>query len=735
MTMRIVLYSVLASSLATLPFNAAAKSKEPAISTADDSAPAWPAAEVTVGGQFRDAEAEGIGDILVPVWSHSSGLFFVNPRASRTDHSEEEYNLGIGYRQLIPQGPFIVGANAYYDYRDTDHSSYDQWGIGLEFLSRWVDARANYYHPQDKKTTVGSDTEQSVTTSSSTQSGWTDPYATDHEVAQSYITEKTTRTTTTTLFFEQYERAMEGYDGEIGLRLPLPVRPESIDTRVFGGYYLYDAEFGDDVKGFKARLEVRLLSSLFFDAAWFENKDLTGSDYYVGGRFSFPFDLAALARGRNPFAEMDSRFQRKDRPFDARLTEMVMRDPQIRTEISSFMERPDLRTVDTKTDKDSSQQDFTLMDDVTFVDLDTGSGAGRGTAQSSFDSIQEGVDHAFGDRNVYVFDASSSYRENVALAPGVTLWGSGCLIPGYGGKSFGSGIRPTVDGSSMGPAVTMANNSTLRGFRITNTDRGEGGLIADLPVIGEMDISRVGVLGRDATDYTVMCNVIEDTREGAIFSRQGNFTMSFLDNIVQNNSDVGLVIGASGNGAGMLTAPAGLPSLNGPAQEPFVVGDEIAYLPSSGSFNVLIDNSSFLNNGLGLDLAAFNYEWASAEIRSSQFNGNEEDGANLVMVGNTLASATVLGSKAQGNGDTGFNIVMGESEEAKVTLSGVSAHNNNGSGVNTVIFDSELAMARVDRARALGNEDVGLGVIMEDNTVALVNMSGLTANDNGEMGV
>ncbi|MBU1693563.1 MAG: inverse autotransporter beta domain-containing protein, partial [Verrucomicrobia bacterium] len=704
-SLRPLLFLVLAFAVIVVPSDGATKKKKPKNTEppAEEKAVVpLPPAELTVGVQFQDDEAEGMGDILIPAWRFPSGLLFVNPRATRTDHSAEEYNVGLGYRHLFPKRQVILGVNGYYDYRDTGHSTYDQWGAGLELLSQWLDARANVYKPEDKRTTVATDTEQSSSRSTSTAQGWTDPYAEDHEIAQSYIIQQTTRTTTTTRYFEQYEKALEGYDAEIGLRLPLPVRPETFETRVFGGYYRFDAEYGDDIDGFKARLELRLLASLFLDAAWYENKDLTGSDYSIGGRFSVPLDLAALAHGRNPFAEFKSRLGRKERSFDARLTEMVMRDPQIRLEISDFIEREDLYRVETSKDTDTWRQDYMLMVDVNFIDGDAGSASGDGSAEQPFSAIQNGVDDAFGERNVYVYDSSKSYRENVEMTPGVTLWGSGCLVPGYNGKSFGSGIQPTVDGRSQGPAITMADRTTVRGFRITNTDHGGGPKIENLGVLGDTDVSRVGLLGRNATDLLVGCNTIEGAREGAIFGQQGDFSLTFIHNDVLNNMDAGVLIGAEG---------------------------------ASGVFNVLVDNSLFEANGIGLMSQAMNYDSALLQIQNSAFNRNGADGASILMADNGAATVAISGSWTERNAGTGFNVIMTGTDSALAELFDVDAHRNGGPGVSVTMVDVGTGSAFLNGVRADRNTGPGINVTIVDADEALASLSHVSANRNIGPGV
>lgn len=129
---------------------------------ADEEAQRW-GVPVTFGLHAAENEAAGMGDVLIPLYRHERGLIFLNPRASFNDRDEEEVNLGLGVRQLFEgRLPFILGANVYYDGRWTrNHNRFDQLGLGAEFLSDWVDARANYYLPDHE--TALADTVQTET--------------------------------------------------------------------------------------------------------------------------------------------------------------------------------------------------------------------------------------------------------------------------------------------------------------------------------------------------------------------------------------------------------------------------------------------------------------------------------------------------------------------------------------------------------------------------------------------
>jgi len=682
------------------------KAKEPP--PAEQPVSVWPAAELTVGFQSRSSETEGIGDLLVPVWNPGGkGLLFVNPRTAFTDHDAEEYNVGIGYRHLLDKYNVILGANAYYDYRDTGYTHYDQWGVGLEILSPWIDARANYYDPEDKKIVVASETETTTRQSVSTSEDWQDPYATGHAILQDYVLTRTLLTETFSRTYEQVQQPLGGYDWEVGVRLPLPTKPEQLEARVFGGYYDFDRDYGPDAEGWKARAEIRLYASLFLDAGVYENDELTGSDWFAGARVSVPLDLAAISQGRNPFAAAQSRWNAEPRDLSARLTEMVMRDPQIRLETSKFLENKALASDTATTRRSSRRSTVTVMEDIQFVNGDVPA-SGNGTAERPMATIQEGADSVFGQQNVYVFNASQPYNENVVLQDGTTLWGSGSLIPANGGRTFGSGVRPVIDGVSRGPAVTMANQTTVRGFSIRNTDRGGPAQMVILPNMPPMDISRIGIFGPDVTDLTIRDNLIAGNTDGAILARNGDFNLNFDRNQVRNNEANGLWVEGVG---------------------------------SSGTFVASIRNSQFTDNpAFGTQIATRDYDDSLIHLQDSAFSRNGDWGARVFQDNSGLAMTVAGGLQAHHNLVGGLYVNQQGNDISLANISGSAATYNRGEyGFRLGQQSSDISIGLFGAPAVLGEaaaalEDAGLPLPPEV-ALFLASSGPVTASHNALSGI
>ncbi len=699
----LVLFSFGLSSAHAAKSKAKTKAKEaPPPAAVEAESAGLPPAELTVGFQTRDSETEGIGDLLVPVWSPGgTGLLFLNPRTAIVDHDEQEGNLGIGYRQLLPKLDWILGANLYYDYRDTGSFNYDQWGFGLELLSTWVDARANYYDPDDKRNVVASETQTTVSQTVRTSSDWRDPYAVDHYVLQDLVTTRTLTTTTTTKTFEQYEQALGGYDWEIGLRLP--IKSDDVEARVFGGYYDFDRDFGDDARGWKTRAELRVRASLFLDAGLYENEDLTGSDWFAGARWSTPLDLGQLARGRNPFGSAKARLRGEPRAASARLTEMVLRDPQVRLEQSKFLENKALQQDDSSSSRSSSSEPYVLLDDVNFVDGDVPV-SGDGTAEAPFSTIQQGANAVYGSRNVYVYNASGPYNENVVLLPDTTLWGSGSLIPGYGGKTFGSGIHPVVDGLSLGPAVTMADRTTVRGMSVRNTDTGGPDQMVILPGLPTFNIHRVGIYGDDATDLTLLDNVAQNNEIGVLLARSGDFNLAYRNNLAVQNEIDGMEIWANGGGGGL--------------------------------FNADVSGSVFNDNGgSGFLLYADGYGGSFVRIRDSQAMNNPGLGFQSFQQNSSFAMALLSGLNAHGN-TIGIQNIQGNVDFALANISGSAANDNLALGIQNTLSADFVSIGVIGMPDGFDSLAAGLASLIGFPLPAEVGMflspSGpVTANNNG----
>jgi|GEM_PF-1202629 hypothetical protein len=600
-----------------------------------------PRGRATLGGRVGENLSEGYLDVLQPLAGGERGLLFFNPKLSGSDNDEEEYSLGLGFRMLCPAVDAIAGANLFYDSRDSRNgNTFDQVGAGVEVLTTWVDARANYYWPDDKQELI--DRESDTEVDRDTDYFLSDIYAEGHQLLQ--LERIKTTTTTTTRYFERFEAAMEGYDAELGAKLPF--LPPWMETRVFAGYYNFEGDFTKDVDGFRGRLEIRAMPALTLDAEFYDNDDLTGSDYFFGARVNLPFDVVNLAHGRNPFAGTRETLAARQQAFRERLSEMVIRDPHVRLHESGFIENEDLKDVDVDVEVDEDEK--VILDDINFVSNGNNSGFENGTDEHPYNTVQEGVDNVFGEKNVYVYQGVGSYRENVRIeTDGVRLLGEGCAITGLGGEKFGGGKFPVLDGNVAGvngPVIRVSSADVLiRGLELTHSAGGFNAGASDALGLGQ-PIDEVGILGENADNLTIQCNRIHNSSYGVLGlydptepGATQDYTIQVLENQIYDSAQ-GVALYALGSGSGRLDA---------------LLED-----------NVLEDISSIEIFGIAQNLAD-----ARLTIRGNKLN---DPGASMQLV---LANITNnAGLNISGNtfreGGVIFPVASGISNDLDVAISG-----------------------------------------------------------------
>ena len=390
-----------------------------------------PDSTARVGLRAGSNTVEGFVDVMVPYSLNDNAVVFVNPRFLLGDGGENQVNVGVGARYLV-DGVGVIGANLYYDKRESELGfDFEQLGIGLEWLGNIVDARINFYQAEDNlelanefntlETVINTSVEQSRSEQNffNTTAVFEAGRATGNRIIQrGTFTDTTTkittlRTTTTTTevqtgrLFEQYQGTLDGWDAEIGVKLPLNITPE---VRVFGGWYDFDDPFSNNnqLEGYKARAEVRASQYLTFDAEVYEEAH-NGSDYFVGVRLEIPL------KGKDTFRNLREKLWNSPKRTlrDRMNSEMVMRDVQIHTGISKPIENELARTVKNKqkvevttrtsesTTSTTRTGDVVAMDNITFVDADA-PGGDTGTAEDPYKTVINAVNNAGAGGIVFV---------------------------------------------------------------------------------------------------------------------------------------------------------------------------------------------------------------------------------------------------------------------------------------------------------------------------------------------
>ena len=275
----------------------------------------------TLGAKFSDNLSSVFLDGVTPFWAPGDFVMFLSTKTTLDDNSEVLGSYGLGLRYLVPGQDIIVGANVFYDGIESQYgNNFDQLGLGLEMLTRWVDARMNFYIPEDDIF------ETSGYSTTDTSGGRTVVFRDGNNIVRRNTTSKTKRT------FKRYEGAISGFNAEVGFLMP--GLDEYMELRLFVGYYNMDGALSNHHEGFKARLEARVLPGVILDGEYWDDAYLMGGHWTAGIRVVVPFSIGNIFVGRNPFEGAAEAFTPRKRDFKERLSESIIRSHQVMTDVT-----------------------------------------------------------------------------------------------------------------------------------------------------------------------------------------------------------------------------------------------------------------------------------------------------------------------------------------------------------------------------------------------------------------
>lgn len=382
----------------------------------------WPA-QIMPGVRGGSHKNRSYIDNLIPLAGTQDVMLFFDQKTILTGSGPaNEENIGIGARGLLFDEKLILGGNFFYDTRRTEsRARFNQLGFGLEGLSKWVDARSNFYFPISDKQQIDTDTSYGFGSRSLIRY--------DSAV---------------------YEEPLTGLDYEVGVLIPYI--SDYLETRAFIGGYNYFPDKGKGINGIKGRIELRPLQA-FTLAIEIKKDNFNPTECFVEGFCSIPLDTMNVFRLKNPFTEGKKYFGYKKglRPLRERMVDRIIRD------------------IDITSKKVTGAAQASKVHDLTYVD-NSYVGASDGTLEHPYTTIANGITNVVGDKWVYVSKGNADYAENLILTDDVTVWGSG-YNGGFNGISAPG--NPVVDGG--GPAAdvfTLADGNTVMGFTIQNGLRG-----------------------------------------------------------------------------------------------------------------------------------------------------------------------------------------------------------------------------------------------------------------------
>ncbi|MDO8839430.1 MAG: inverse autotransporter beta domain-containing protein [Parvibaculum sp.] len=217
---------------------------------------------VDAEGKLGTDRSLGEVSIFAPLWQSSDTLIFGNLITRLDDQDSREANIGGGVRHLLTSDS-LVGAYAFFDRRRSPTDNYfNQFVVGAEYLSEHWDMRANAYIADSaEKATSGG-----VASISGSQ----------------------------LLVRSNLEAALSGFDGEVGVKLPLGL--DNLELRAFAGGFHFEKNGYGNVSGPRARAEARVLDmGAFLPAStelWFgaevQDDNVRGSQGFFSVRLRIP---------------------------------------------------------------------------------------------------------------------------------------------------------------------------------------------------------------------------------------------------------------------------------------------------------------------------------------------------------------------------------------------------------------------------------------------------------------
>lgn len=480
--------------------------------------PKW-GAHLDFEGRWGESRSLGDAGLFAPLWQSPVSLLFADLRFKYDNDDSREGNFGLGLRHMLANG-WNVGAYGYFDRRRTGSGQYfNQATFGLEALSADWDLRANVYLPFGERT-------KSLGLSGGA------PFA---ELANGTIE------VVTPGLSEQLERALTGFDGEIGWRLPVFSEGSLAQLRAYAGGYWFDGGgLVADIHGPRGRLELSFDDPLGLAGARFtlggevQHDDLRGTQAYATARLRIPL-------------QAPDRSLPKLTAQEARMTERVVRDVDVVTGHA---------TVVTPQTREAAINTYNNQTVTSAVQVDAASGQA---------ALQTALDNGIGGGVVILNGDLSGLAVPTDLSLNGTLLGGGAALPVRGAVSgtqvsfLAPGAAGTLRGAVAGaPVVRLAagGSSVAGGLIVENTSlagnsRGIAGFVAPGATVFGNTITTAGNGGHGieftgaSHGATAIGNVIETTGNNA--------TGIFFDQ--SNNSTVsGNTIAAAGNGVQVLNS-------------------------------------------------------------------------------------------------------------------------------------------------------------------------------------
>jgi hypothetical protein len=362
-------------------------------------------------------------------------------------------NLGIGYRNYVPEQNRIYGLNAYWDVRQDDGLLFNQAALGFESLGEVFDVRVNGYTP------------------------------TVNDASQPLPSEFVGHN----LLYREMN-ALSGVDYEGTVHLP---DWRSIQTAVSAGGYYFDSSSTAAANGWRARASVAFRDMV---AAQFVVQD----DQVFGRTYNVIVELRNLIRHRaTSNTPMDPLFRNLEGSGDGRTIMHRLGDPVVRQQNIVLQRREFVA-------RDTGGTPFT------FLHVVEGAVGGDGSIDNPYGSFTNAMADGMAGTAITYTPRGGTFTEDFMLADGATVWSNGPLrqisttdglatLP-FSGANAELGSSPsTINGN-----VTLNNNTEFSGFNVMGGLNGAGltSVNVNRMAINMSPMDAIGLTGSDGVSLT-----------------------------------------------------------------------------------------------------------------------------------------------------------------------------------------------------------------------------------------
>ena len=569
----------------------------------------WPA-QLYLGGKVGTERSLGEVNIMAPVWQHDTGSLFVDLRSRFDDNDSQEYNLGGGYRHVLNKD-MIIGFYGFFDVLHTEfENNFLQGTVGAELLMEDWRVRANGYLPESKQEAVGSSLG-----------------ATTANIVGNSILISTPSA-------RLFERALSGYDVEIGRRFPV----FNNDLWVYAAYFNFHEDDYPRVEGPRLRAEY-LIPLGPIDVL------PEGSHAIVGGEWQHD-----NVRGSQAFATFGIRIPLGSDPHEAPPTmsqdwkywAMISR---IQRDIDLVTSNRSVNTSDMTTEVATNPVSGTQYGGIYFAQ-DGAAGVGTSDDPSDLATAEAAANGA--GTGVLVVDGNFATVDGISVAANGTLVGGGStlVVQDSAGNNYALAIPGsastltaiaggttntltidnadnvlvqdiTIEGTDL-RAISASNDTNLNFVRVSVGTLASGTFTGDGIVLDSID--GFNMLGNPADrSATGIFNVTGDGL--AISNSDGMRTLQNFS--ISNVGAAGTGLNLNGNAVGSTTQLSNVSIRDAGSATLALIGttetvnitnssevvqtqDGVTMVAIGGDVDFTLDNTSFLgaNNGTGISLDA-----------------------------------------------------------------------------------------------------------------------------------